>query len=314
MSTANNGATIRRAPRPESRFTTISKDITENTSLSWQARGLLVYLLGKFDNWQVNVSHLQKETRDAKKKSGRDAIFGILEELMDTGYLQREQLRDDKGGFIGVQYVVHEVPVPLEMRTIKTSKAAANESDKTGQDDDLKGANPNPENPDTDNPNTGLPDTPNPPLLNNDSLPRTDLTEADAKKQGNAELMTMERRWAPDVQKPQGLDDQIWIDLLRIRKSKASVLTPSAMQRMQSEADKAGLSLADAIAYAAGKSWIAFTYAYWLSEHNREQQAQQRAINGSTVGHGGYRGGANNAVMAAAQNVYDFDDKMPGFY
>lgn len=311
-----SGPTIRRAPRPESRFTTVSKDITENTSLSWQARGLLVYLLGKFDNWQIHVSHLQKETCNAKKKTGRDGIYAMFDELLEQGYLQRESLRSAEGAFIGVQYVVHEIPVPVEQRTTKQARAGSQDEQPSS---DENAAQPHTAKPDTDKPDTGLPDTgspdtANPTLLKTDVLTKTDVvpktepTNADASPPAKSpELLTLERSWAPGIEKPEQLSDEDWLSLLRIRKAKRLMLTAKAMQLMESEAKKANLTLAEGMEYAVARGWAAFAYSYWLDNLGKEMQAQGRVDNAQRGG--GYAPRVDH-VTAAAQNVYDFDDRL----
>lgn len=101
---------IRRGPRPDTRFYTVSKDISENQKMSWAARGLLIFLLGKPDNWEVSVAHLIKQTAESEKPSKRDAVYGLIQELKNLGYLQVDQARE-KGAFKGVSYIVNEVPV-----------------------------------------------------------------------------------------------------------------------------------------------------------------------------------------------------------
>lgn len=99
---------IRRAPRPDTRFYTLNKDISEDLRLSWGARGLLIYLLGKPDNWEVSVASLINQTADSGKPAGRDAVRGLLKELSSAGYLQAEKKRADGGSFDGMSYVVCE--------------------------------------------------------------------------------------------------------------------------------------------------------------------------------------------------------------
>lgn len=104
-------AGIRRAPRPvDEHFYRLDKRISEDQRLSWEARGLLIFLLGKPDNWNVSVKHLINQTQQSMRKpSGRDSVRAILGELEQAGYLQIETARDG-GKFDGVDYVVHEVP------------------------------------------------------------------------------------------------------------------------------------------------------------------------------------------------------------
>jgi len=101
---------IKRAPRPETRFYILDKDISEDMRLSWEARGLLIYLLGKPDNWVVSIKHLMKQTvACTRKRSGRDSIRAIIGELVELGYMEVNQRRND-GNFDGVDYIVHETP------------------------------------------------------------------------------------------------------------------------------------------------------------------------------------------------------------
>ena len=87
---------IRRAVRPNSSFYTLDKRISEDKRLSWAARGMLVFLLGKPDHWSVSVAHLTSETKDALgRTSGRDAVYGLLTELQSAGYVSRAQERAD---------------------------------------------------------------------------------------------------------------------------------------------------------------------------------------------------------------------------
>lgn len=101
---------IKRAPRPETRFYILDKDISEDMRLSWEARGLLIYLLGKPDNWVVSIKHLMKQTVPcARKRSGRDSIRAIIGELVELGYMEVTQRRSE-GNFDGVDYIVRETP------------------------------------------------------------------------------------------------------------------------------------------------------------------------------------------------------------
>lgn len=135
---------IRRGKRPDTRFYTLNKDISEDTRLSWAARGMLIFLLGKPDNWTVSVAHLIKQTADSQRPSSRDAVRGIISELVEAGYMKADTARSENGKFRGMDYVVSESP----------------ETDNPSPEDPQQ---PEPEKPSPDEP---LPD--NPPLINND--------------------------------------------------------------------------------------------------------------------------------------------------
>lgn len=103
---------IIRAPRPESNFYLLNKAISEDRRLSWAARGLLVFLLGKPDHWQVSVSHLRNETKDCAKPTGRDGVYGLIDELIKAGYIVRSQDRAAGGKMGEIHYYVSESPLP----------------------------------------------------------------------------------------------------------------------------------------------------------------------------------------------------------
>jgi hypothetical protein len=102
---------IIRAPRPQGNFYVLDKRISEDRRLSWGARGLLVYLLGKPDFWRVNIQHLVNETEEAGKRSGRDAVYKLLDELIAAGYVFRQQPKGKSGLFNEVNYLVRETPI-----------------------------------------------------------------------------------------------------------------------------------------------------------------------------------------------------------
>lgn len=105
---------IIRAPRPEGNFYLLSKSISEDGRLSWAARGLLVFLLGKPDHWEISVAHLRGETATSAKPTGRDGVYGLLQELISAGYVQRHQGRQDNGLLGEINYLVSESPLPAQ--------------------------------------------------------------------------------------------------------------------------------------------------------------------------------------------------------
>ena len=102
---------IIRAPRPEANFYMLNKSISEDGRLSWAARGLLVFLLGKPDHWAVSVTHLRNETAKSSKPTGRDGVYGLLQELIAAGYVERRQDRAESGLLGETHYVVSETPL-----------------------------------------------------------------------------------------------------------------------------------------------------------------------------------------------------------
>lgn len=95
---------IIRAARPQSNFYILDKQISEDRRLSWSARGLLIFLLGKPDHWQVSVEALLNCGPD-KKGNRKEAIYGYLNELIEAGYITRKK---HSSGLM--DYVVSEIP------------------------------------------------------------------------------------------------------------------------------------------------------------------------------------------------------------
>lgn len=75
-----------------------------DSRLSWEARGLLAYLLSKPDNWRVS-----RDALASQGPAGRDKIGRILKELKEIGYLQIDQRRDENGQFI-YENIIRESP------------------------------------------------------------------------------------------------------------------------------------------------------------------------------------------------------------
>lgn len=120
---------IIRTARPESGFYQLDKKISEDLRLSWAARGLLIFLLGKPDGWQVNVKALVNETehcvRGAAGHTKRDGVKAILGELGMAGYLTRsEKPRHLPDGTLdGYDYFVSELPSTPQPARDRASRA-----------------------------------------------------------------------------------------------------------------------------------------------------------------------------------------------
>ena len=86
---------IRRSPRPVNNFTIVRNDVLRDRRLSYRARGVLVSLLSRPDNWRMSAEQLANETDD----EGRDAVRKALTELENVGYLKRIRIRKKDGTF-----------------------------------------------------------------------------------------------------------------------------------------------------------------------------------------------------------------------
>ena len=96
-------ATIRRGVR-NARYAAIPNHVFEDARLSMEARWLLSYLLSKPDNWTVVIGDIIK-----KGNCGRDKARKMIAELVELGYAEREQQRED-GKFGSSVLVIYDEP------------------------------------------------------------------------------------------------------------------------------------------------------------------------------------------------------------
>jgi hypothetical protein len=123
--------TIQRAPHGggSNSYAVMARATGQDADLSFEARGLMYYLLTKPDNWRILVKDIMREGG-----IGRDKAYKILGELIEKRYLKHVQSSGEGGRFTKGVYYLYERPYE-----------------------------PHPEKPDTD-----LPDTVNPHLHNTD--------------------------------------------------------------------------------------------------------------------------------------------------
>lgn len=97
-------AHIRRATHAhDNPYFQMARATAQDRSLSFEARGALAYLLSKPDNWRVQPSDLQQTC-------GKAVVYRILKELIEHGYIQRLQERDEKKRVTAWVYLVYETP------------------------------------------------------------------------------------------------------------------------------------------------------------------------------------------------------------
>lgn len=90
-------------------FTPISNLLADDDELPFDARGLLVYLLSKPPDWEVNIKNLVAaggKNANGRNNTGRDRVYEILKILCNKGYVSREERRH-KGRFVVFEYIVY---------------------------------------------------------------------------------------------------------------------------------------------------------------------------------------------------------------
>ena len=90
---------------PNNPYVIVNKGFVYDPELSAKAKGILLYLLSRPDDWQVYESEVIKHFKD-----GRDSIRAGITELQLSGYITRTRMRDTHGRMRGMQYEVFEIP------------------------------------------------------------------------------------------------------------------------------------------------------------------------------------------------------------
>jgi len=89
-------------------FLVVPRKLAQNEELSFDARGLLLYLLSKPRDWRVQIADLR-----AAGQIGRDKAYGLLTELIQAGHVVRHEVRDAQGRAGGIEYYVYDFPLPV---------------------------------------------------------------------------------------------------------------------------------------------------------------------------------------------------------
>lgn len=83
-------------------------------------------------------------------------------------------------------------------------------------------------------------------------------------RNANKEPLTINNKQKTKVSTPEGVDEHIWQDYLKVRSAKRSPITETALKGIMSEAKVAGKTLNEAIKICCENNWIGFK-AEWLN-------------------------------------------------
>lgn len=99
-------------------FAIIPNTLAEDDRLSFEARGLLCYLLAKPNNWKVRIADIQKSGG-----IGRDKAYRLIRELREAGYVKLDIKRDTNARIVQQNYIVYDCAVPEQLPFQETRKA-----------------------------------------------------------------------------------------------------------------------------------------------------------------------------------------------
>lgn len=102
---SNKPRHIHRATRSdENPYFQFRRDTAQDRTLTFEARGVLAYILSKPDDWEVQPS-------DLEQNCGKSVVYRILKELRKHGYIQLVTPRDENNRIISWDYEVYEHPL-----------------------------------------------------------------------------------------------------------------------------------------------------------------------------------------------------------
>lgn len=97
---------IRRAKHDkENPYYMARRATSQDRALSYEALGILHYILSKPDDWNIQPTDLERVG------CKRNRVYRLLNELIDRQYMERIYERDAKGRVLSVEYVAHEKPL-----------------------------------------------------------------------------------------------------------------------------------------------------------------------------------------------------------
>ena len=70
-------------------FTTVHNNLILDESISWKAKGILLYMLSRPNDWKFNIKEISKNAKD-----GTDSVKYGLQELVKAGYISRKRNSD----------------------------------------------------------------------------------------------------------------------------------------------------------------------------------------------------------------------------
>ena len=146
--------------KQKERFSIVDNKVIEDKRLSFKARGLLIYMLSKPDDWKFYTDELAKRS----SKDGVSAIKSALNEIENAGYLTRKQEHKKNGQFASQDWILTDTStIPPQVEKPLADKPLAG-----------KALADNQPLPNTDfKPNTDLPNTDQ--LLTDDSHSTQDV-------------------------------------------------------------------------------------------------------------------------------------------
>jgi hypothetical protein len=171
-------------------FYMLENSLSNDPGISWAAKGMLVFLLAKPDDWTVCVEALVNFTKPASPRNdGKTAVYAIIKELVAAGYMTKHKHQNGT-----LDYMVYD-----ERQVVDSA-------------------------PDSGNTNEGIPQIQVSPKCENPDLGFPPLVKTDLEVKTVKALPKTKVDELPTP--PEWLDPKAWGDWLQHRKEKGKPVTP----------------------------------------------------------------------------------------
>lgn len=100
--------------------------------------------------------------------------------------------------------------------------------------------------------------------------------QIDVGSKPNDEPKEKPKRKRITVAKPEGVSEQVWTDFCALRNKRRAPITETALKGIQREADKAGITLNEALSICCERGWQGFK-AEWYRREKLEQKNASKA-------------------------------------
>lgn len=105
-------AVIRQGPGPEDAYTMIPNSLARDPNIPNRAKAVYIFLRSHRDGWGITT----QRTAEALGLS-KGTVVSALNDLQESGYVLREQVRGEGGTFAGWEYEVLSYPVTVDQKT-----------------------------------------------------------------------------------------------------------------------------------------------------------------------------------------------------
>lgn len=92
---------VSQGPRPEDKFTLISNDFMRDTTIPPRAKAVYLYMRSHADGWELNTTVIADALGMA-----RNTAQAAVNDLIESGYLDRTQKRGADGRMVTVEYTI----------------------------------------------------------------------------------------------------------------------------------------------------------------------------------------------------------------